>query len=998
MQSVPISGIGVANTTRDAADGEELPITRGERFTLLTEERNKAGATYWFRARNARGRTGHVPAKLLTVTRIGPDPRVYQEWKKRVDSCFEKGGITVTTWRKSMSIPTAAISCKDPTCLQRRVLGATSNSTDDKGFDGRLGACEHDIELFLRADPLYSAKFLRDFQLKWHPDKLERRCAPHVKGALSGVATDMFQILGNLYERRKQFDIGHKPSQRGDGTSGEGDEPFSTSSEQSKWYSYTPPVSTTTPVTASHPPNKENPKAPKPSVDVPMSKPCHTSQAQQQGSKPSSNGYKYSHSNATPAQSAQMPTQKSPDDSEDNAEHKICGAPKPRFHMPYGIPEARNRLVAQTKRHSDTYALVLELKGLPQDYLKEDLQRLLSQFGQFSIAADTPESNATQTVLVELADKNRLYDAVRVLDGYCLEGSSNAANATDAHSFKQPALKAMSADEEQMRIQMNYRADLAQEEGFYGQDDHYYPSSVNSSPVKSTHAQSATGYNCSQPVEDHGPIDEPSTVSVIVTGLPDGLRGLKFVPVTEGCGEMVVFPNADQPDWIDTVKFEMSSDAEAWAIRKKWHGYEGQLSGSFRRWKLSVIFQPHGQDEDVNYGKPSTSDLYYPTFSRTSLFREAEGRLFVSELGGLSMEEVFEVLKEHEGIISNVDILRDPNTDKSIDCGYIQLDSKVDVVEFLEKHKTFDWPFKVERCAGVLLTNEKVEDDMYFAVLGSMEELEPMVYFGAPDNPPATKKIVTKKSGKEREDKSYKSQPEAGPSKQTNAKLDNKPWKGKERAIVESGQTGPVAWGLDTVVAEAPTDAQTSAEGLDGAGVSGPGQKNSEEKQPEPKSEPQSQYMHSSTQTDHTAEDYEKMARILERVKLQQARAASRLTTANDGAVAAESCPTGLQPSPPKKEAQHFDPHATAFRPSTTINGSSADAQSSLQKAKPSNDDEAAPRRSVVDGHPAHQEDDNKLVRQYIPHSLRHQHQTQAQQARDGLFTSKWATGARPPK
>lgn len=200
-------GTARAITTHVPRDGIELPMSGGQRFTIL-----EGKGPHWYTARDGRGHEGWVPAALIALDRPDPMIAVYKPWKEACDKLMERGNMTMVDW-ETIQIPQAVIKCEELGCVVNKMQlrrespfsrfdGAASISTEGRHVNGlALGACVHDLEMLLRVELEYSAKWLTRERNRWHPDQFQKRCAPHARAALGKIATQMFSLLNILAEK-----------------------------------------------------------------------------------------------------------------------------------------------------------------------------------------------------------------------------------------------------------------------------------------------------------------------------------------------------------------------------------------------------------------------------------------------------------------------------------------------------------------------------------------------------------------------------------------------------------------------------------------------------------------------------------------------------------------------------------------------------------------------------------------------------------------------------
>jgi len=90
-------------------------------------------------------------------------------------------------------LPKDVCTCEEQQCVSRK-------------SETGLGACRHDVERLLRSgvDAAYSAKWLREESLKWHPDRWERILDQDFRVYGKKMVTEMFVILKMLEEERME--------------------------------------------------------------------------------------------------------------------------------------------------------------------------------------------------------------------------------------------------------------------------------------------------------------------------------------------------------------------------------------------------------------------------------------------------------------------------------------------------------------------------------------------------------------------------------------------------------------------------------------------------------------------------------------------------------------------------------------------------------------------------------------------------------------------------
>ncbi|KAF2094383.1 hypothetical protein NA57DRAFT_60429 [Rhizodiscina lignyota] len=204
-------GTARATAAHTPRDGTELPVSRGQRFTLLSKE-----GEWWYIVRDGRGREGYVPAALIAVDQPDAIIALYKQWKETCDQLLERGQLSVREW-DVMAIPKQVIHCNQLGCKVSRAQVNNSSArsesplstrfdsaTSDKHHDitePTVGICVHDLEPFLQADPEYSAEWLKRQRNSWHPDQFQKRCAPHARDTLGKIGTQMFSLMSMLVEK-----------------------------------------------------------------------------------------------------------------------------------------------------------------------------------------------------------------------------------------------------------------------------------------------------------------------------------------------------------------------------------------------------------------------------------------------------------------------------------------------------------------------------------------------------------------------------------------------------------------------------------------------------------------------------------------------------------------------------------------------------------------------------------------------------------------------------
>jgi hypothetical protein len=185
----------------------------------------------WAKARNAAGEELYVPRMYLkfhgAVSSVSTGVslmQAFRAWRDQVDGVLadardlgktreklqvdrkeraeaeEKGGgkgkSKLQTWVEFETfpfLPKDVCTCEQPQCVSRK-------------SETGLGACRHDVERLLRGgvEAAYSAKWLRDESLKWHPDRWEKILDQDFRADGKKMVTEMFVILKALEEERME--------------------------------------------------------------------------------------------------------------------------------------------------------------------------------------------------------------------------------------------------------------------------------------------------------------------------------------------------------------------------------------------------------------------------------------------------------------------------------------------------------------------------------------------------------------------------------------------------------------------------------------------------------------------------------------------------------------------------------------------------------------------------------------------------------------------------
>jgi hypothetical protein len=112
----------------------------------------------------------------------------YVIWSTGWESDIAKKGKMLTTFPH---LPMQVCKCIDSSCKIR------------KEEEGSLRACQHDVEILLRASGMYSLPWLRKERLTWHPDRFGLRCDIDYRKDLKRKATELYAIYEILIEQEK---------------------------------------------------------------------------------------------------------------------------------------------------------------------------------------------------------------------------------------------------------------------------------------------------------------------------------------------------------------------------------------------------------------------------------------------------------------------------------------------------------------------------------------------------------------------------------------------------------------------------------------------------------------------------------------------------------------------------------------------------------------------------------------------------------------------------
>jgi len=147
-----------------------------------------------------------VDGVLADARDLGKTRKELQADKKEKRVAEEKGGgkgkIKMKTWVEFETfpfLPKDVCTCGEPQCVSRK-------------SETGLGACRHDVERLLRGgvEGAYSAKWLKEESLKWHPDRWEKILDQDFRAEGKKIVTEMFVILKMLeqekMEAEREFD------------------------------------------------------------------------------------------------------------------------------------------------------------------------------------------------------------------------------------------------------------------------------------------------------------------------------------------------------------------------------------------------------------------------------------------------------------------------------------------------------------------------------------------------------------------------------------------------------------------------------------------------------------------------------------------------------------------------------------------------------------------------------------------------------------------------
>jgi hypothetical protein len=115
----------------------------------------------------------------------------YVVWSTGYESDIANNTNMLTTFPH---LPMKVCKCTDASCKIR------------KEEEGSLRACQHDVELLLRASGMYSLTWLRKERLTWHPDRFGLRCDIDYRKLLKRKATELYAIYEILIEQEKARD------------------------------------------------------------------------------------------------------------------------------------------------------------------------------------------------------------------------------------------------------------------------------------------------------------------------------------------------------------------------------------------------------------------------------------------------------------------------------------------------------------------------------------------------------------------------------------------------------------------------------------------------------------------------------------------------------------------------------------------------------------------------------------------------------------------------
>jgi len=225
MTRLPQPVRAIATRTWHATQEIEMTIFKNQPLLIVTIESDT-----WAKARNAAGEELYVPRIYLkflgavsSVCTGGSLAESFKAWRAQIDAVLadsrdlgmtreeleaerkERGEVEgqeaggkkskMKTWVEFETfpfLPKEVCTCGEPLCVSRK-------------SETGLGACRHDVERLLRdVEGAYSAKWLREESLKWHPDRWEKILDQGFRAEGKKMVTEMFVILKALEQERRE--------------------------------------------------------------------------------------------------------------------------------------------------------------------------------------------------------------------------------------------------------------------------------------------------------------------------------------------------------------------------------------------------------------------------------------------------------------------------------------------------------------------------------------------------------------------------------------------------------------------------------------------------------------------------------------------------------------------------------------------------------------------------------------------------------------------------
>lgn len=140
------------------------------------------------------GSTARVPRKLQVRSESSTSSTSQSPTRPPLSSQISSSNSKLLT--SFPYLPNSITNCTLPSCAFLKA--------DDDG----IHACQHDVEMLLRASGLYSYEWLRQERLRWHPDRFGRLCEEGWREAGKKMAGEMFKLIHGLMEELKNAEGG----------------------------------------------------------------------------------------------------------------------------------------------------------------------------------------------------------------------------------------------------------------------------------------------------------------------------------------------------------------------------------------------------------------------------------------------------------------------------------------------------------------------------------------------------------------------------------------------------------------------------------------------------------------------------------------------------------------------------------------------------------------------------------------------------------------------